>query len=266
MFALSIALTLDRLETLKADLLKALPDVKSSHRCEALARGLGFGSYAAARASSIKQETPASTVDGEAFVAYLARHEFHVQAKPLYFAVAKAAIRAVAEANPQLTSIGIGIGRPTRINRRWQTTEERMAEFREARSYLLGDDNIDGFLASLAFLARVTPTKTIRQGTSSYWLKHIAENYVCTYPEGDRLGPVYVPNGILIAAALHSGFRMKVETDVGGWPDLNVCFNMSKKRLDDLDFEINPDGGRAQDRLWRETQRRMRGRYGLVHA
>ncbi|WP_206245417.1 hypothetical protein [Novosphingobium terrae] len=266
MFALSIALTLDRLEAIKSCLLKALPDVKSSHRCEALGRGLGFSSYAAARASASGQEGPVVTVDGEAFVRYLARHEFHVQARSLYFAVAKVAIHAVAEANPQLTSIGIGIGRPTRIGRRWQTTEERIAEFRDGRSHLLGDDTLDGFLASLAFLARVTPTKTIRQGTSSYWLKHIAENYVCTYPEGDRLGPVYVPNGILIAAALHSGFRMKTAVDEGGWPELNVSFNMSTQGLNDLDCEIRPDGARAQDRRWREDQRRTRGRYGSVHA
>ena len=94
----------------------------------------------------------------------------------------------------------------------------------------------------------VRPTKTIRKGTGSYRLKHIAENYACTYPEGEKLGPTYVTNGVLIAAALHAGFRMKTYVDERGYDCVNVSFNMSKPCLDDLDCEIRPNGACAAHR------------------
>lgn len=110
-------------------------------------------------------------------------------------------------------------------------------------------------MASLAFVSRVERTRTIRPATNSYWLKHIAENYVCTYPDGEKLGPLYVPNGLLIAAAIHAGFHVKPHTDDYGGETLNAGFNMGKASLYDLDCEIRPNGGRAQARRERERQR-----------
>lgn len=91
---------------------------------------------------------------------------------------------------------------------------------------------------------RVARTRTIRDGTGSYWVKHIAENFDCTYPEGEKLGPHYVPNGVLIAAALHVGFKTKSHHDELGYHSLNVTFNMSKSCLEDLDYVIRPDSKR----------------------
>jgi hypothetical protein len=101
----------------------------------------------------------------------------------------------------------------------------------------------------LALLARVPKTKTIRSGTGSYGLKHIAENYVCEYPEGGELGPDYVPNGMLIAAALHMGFKYKTYVDDLGYDTQNASFNMSKAIIDELDAEIRPRTGFARDRV-----------------
>ena len=47
MFDLRIPVTLANIKMIKANLLRALPDVKSSHRVEAMARGFGFSTNAA---------------------------------------------------------------------------------------------------------------------------------------------------------------------------------------------------------------------------
>lgn len=89
-------------------------------------------------------------------------------------------------------------------------------------------------------------------------MKHIAENFKCTYPDGEKLGPHYVPNGVLIAAAIHAGFMTKSHFDELGYHTLNVTFNMSKPCLDDLDYEVRPDSGRSQDRRRDEERRRLK--------
>lgn len=266
MFILKIPASAGGIDLIKAELTHKLPDVKSSHRCEAIARGLGFRTYAAALAAA-KAETPITAhVRGDLFMAYLTDHGFDVRSESLYHAAAKIALREVSERTPKLTMWGIGVGRPRRKeDGRWEDFRDMNAKFRQDRAELVSDDAVEAFLTSLAFLARVTPTKTIREGTGSYWLKHIAENFACTYPEGEKLGPTYVANGVLIAAALHAGFKMKSYVDDLGYDDLNVSFNMSKPCLEDLDCEIRPNGALAQDRRHREEMKQYRRYpYGLV--
>jgi hypothetical protein len=244
MFVLDIAFTLDRLETIKADLTRALPHVKSSHRCEAIARGLGFRAYASAKAVPQSALPGRVSVCGEPFVAYLAKHDFSVSAEPFYRAGAKVALRDVATMHPKLTMWGIGVGRPRRkANGEWEDWQDRNAKFAEAREELMSDGAAEPFLTSLAFVAKVKRTKTVRNRTGSYRLKHIAENFVCNYPEGNRLGPQYVPNGALIAAAIHAGFQYKSYVDEFGYDDLNVNFNMSKPCIDELDYEVRSRPG-----------------------
>lgn len=259
MFILKIPASADGLEFIKTELTHKLPDVKSSHRCEALARGLGFRTYAAALAAAKAEMPIAAHIRGDLFKAYLSDHGFDVRPEWLYRAAAKVALRDVSERTPKLTMWGIGVGRPRRKeDGRWEDFRDMNVKFRQDRAELVSDGAVEAFLTSLAFLARVTPTKTIRKGTGSYWLKHIAENYACTYPDGDKLGPTYVANGVLIAAALHAGFKIKTYVDELGYDDLNVSFNMSKPCLEDLDCEIRPNGGRAQDRRHREEMKRHR--------
>lgn len=138
---------------------------------------------------------------------------------------------------------GVGIGQPHRNpDGTWQTLQQQYRHFIAARRELLSDDAAKQFLRSLAFLSRVKPTTTIRPGTGSYWLKHIAENYICSYPDGQELGPDYVSNGALIAAAVHKGFKIKTYLDDQGYEHSDACFNMSKRALNDLDREIRPRG------------------------
>lgn len=265
MFTLEIAVTPDRLNAIKGELNSTLPHIKSSHRCEAIARGLGFRTYSSARVIALTAAPDRVPVCGELFAAYLAKHDFAVSVERFYRAAAKVALRDIAKMNPKLTMWGIGIGQPQRkADGKWEDFKDRNAKFMEAREELVSDGAVGPFLTSLAFIAKVKRTKTIRDRTGSYRLKHIAENFVCTYPEGSRLGPQYVPNGALIAAAIHAGFQYRSYVDELGYDDLNVNFNMSKACIDELDYEIRPNGGHAQDRKRRAEIRRYR--YSLVTA
>jgi hypothetical protein len=166
-FILTIPMTSGRLKTIKVELTRALSEVKSSHRCEAIARGLGFSTYASALAATKSGTVGTAEVRGERFVTYLAEHGFKVSAKPFYNVAAKAALGDVAKRVPNLTLWGRGVGGPRRkSDGRWEDFREMNANFVQQREALVGDDAVAPFLASLALLTRVIPTKTIRSGTS----------------------------------------------------------------------------------------------------
>ncbi|MGH6847419.1 MAG: hypothetical protein ACREC0_08255 [Methylocella sp.] len=239
MFSLRIQCTSSILDALKNDLTKTLPHVKSSHRVEALARGLGFGSNAAIRTASQSANPTTTAVDGKAFLSYLSAHEFDAETIHLYRAAGRVAIEDVLKKIPQLSMNGFGVGRPARKpDGSREGLRERQSRLIESRKEFLSNGAVEQFLLSLAFLARVQPTKTIRPNTNSYSLKHRAESYACSYPEGDKLGPRYVSNGAFIAAAVHAGFAYKTYADEFGWYSLNVSFNMAKSSLDILNREI----------------------------
>ena len=206
---------------------------------EAVGRGLGFRSYAAPLAASKQPAPPVAVVTGAAFSGYLLEHGSQSEPAHFYRAAASIAIRGALDTIPKLHIDGIGIGRPQRCaDGTWQTSQQQYADFLEHRQECLGLNATEAFLRSLALLARIKKTKTIRLGTNSYRLKHIAENYASTYPEGGRLGPGYVPNGMLIAAAVHMGFYYRTYVDHFGRDAPNTNFNMSKTSIDDLDAEI----------------------------
>ncbi|WP_139139411.1 hypothetical protein [Sphingobium phenoxybenzoativorans] len=260
MFHLYISLTSVSLNIIKTALTNALPNVKSSHRCEAMARGLGYRTYASLLADLSSNAEIKANTDGLAFNHYLEQHDFSVSGSTLYRAVAKAALANVATLYPTLTSTGFGIGQ-------WRpgdTAIKRRLLFDKLRDEFFSDFSTEPFLASLAFVSRVQKTKTIRPATNSYWLKHVAENYACSYPDGEELGPIYVSNGLLIAAAIHAGFDVKPHKDEYGREALNAGFNMGKASLYDLDCEIRPEGVRARDRAARKRQQAAR-RSGYLH-
>lgn len=233
--ALRIAVTRSALDVIKADLNRTLPAVKSSHRCEALARALGFGTYAAARAATDQgADAGRREADGGAFAAYLAEHGFAVDTIPFHLTIGRAAMAEVLAAEPDLTMEGMGIGPWKRMGDRLENAEERRARFDASRAKLLTDGGIGQFLRALACVSRVAKTKGITGRNTSYGLKHLAEGLPCTYPEGQRLGPDYVSNGALIAAACHAGFRIKTHTVEGGRLFLNTTFNMSLRSLREL--------------------------------
>jgi hypothetical protein len=231
--------------------------VKSSHRCEALARALGYRTYATLLHPASHGSDAPATAEAMPFTAYLAGHGFKVAPDHLFRAVASGALRLVHDHEPRLTAWGTGVGELKRKDDgRWETQRERAVRLREERQELLSDCSTTPFLLSLALVSHIPATKTIRPKPTSYRLKHIAENYHGAYPDGGKLGPPYVPNGLLIAAAIHAGFQYRVYRRDSGYDDLNVTFNMAKGVVDDLDCEIRPQGATAQDR---ERRRAVRG-------
>lgn len=242
---------------IKNELTKALPEIKSSHRAEVLARCLGFRTNAALL--SVIDDEPTGFFDEKAASGYLEQRNQPVCLNPFRLAIGRAAISEATEKEHRLSELGIGNGPPKRNNDgTWESVREHFKRFREDRASLQSDDAVEQFLLCLAFLEQVPRTKTIRPGTGSYRLKHIAEKFPYRYFNGDELGPRYVQNGVFIAAGIHSGFQYRKFKDEYGYDALNVTFNMSKKVIDDLDCELRPDGALAQGR--------RRRRSGLIYA
>lgn len=264
MFELSIDITVEAVDAIKADLRRTLPNIKSSHRAEAAARGLGFVTYASLLEASHRTDPLRARADGGAFTGYLASRGFVAPGVYLYRAVARVAIERVRQKEYRLTRSGIGVGPPRlKQDRTWETVPEHGARFHQGRDELLSDHSTEQFLRALAFLALVPATQTVRPGTGSYRLKHVAEKYPCTFPEGGALGPNYVANGPFIAAAIHLGFRHRKFVDEQGYDQIGVTFNMPVALLEDLDCLYRPNGARAQDRKRRAEERDRRRRHVL---
>jgi len=77
---MKVQFSLTDIEHLKGELTRLLPAIKSSHRVEAMARGLGWKTNAALRAELARQEQQRN-VDDQAFTTYLRHHGF-VETKP----------------------------------------------------------------------------------------------------------------------------------------------------------------------------------------
>ncbi|UVK35794.1 hypothetical protein LHFGNBLO_006008 (plasmid) [Mesorhizobium sp. AR10] len=138
MFDLKIPFNQSALDSIKADLTRSLPHVKSSHRCEAIGRALGFSTYAAALAAAETETYVTVTVNGASFIGYLGRHDFGTTPKPLYRAAAKTVLSDLAVKHPKLTMWGIGVGRPQqKPDGKFENEREQFRRFLEARQELV---------------------------------------------------------------------------------------------------------------------------------
>lgn len=252
MFSLQMLIAFDeQIDSMKADLKKYLPNIKSSHRVEALARALGFKTYAALRARNLFLSPIEIEVNWSAFSDYLKEKGFHPTAKPLYLAAGRAAIRLILEMprlEPNLTYEGIGINTE---HHKGETAEEYRKRFHQARLDMLSDSSVVEFLRSYSVVSRIPHTRTITKKRGAYGLKHIAEKASFFYPDGEESPRHYVCTGTLICAALHAGFRYK---HIRG--SQSAYFNMRQSSIDDLDCEIRPDGAVAQARKVREIRKK----------
>mgnify|MGYP000300681177 CR=1 FL=1 len=219
-FKINILFT-EQIDSIKSDLTKYLPHIKSSHRVEAMARALGFKSYAALKAQDLFWEPIETTVDWNAFKNYLLDKSFECNAKPLYLAMARAASRLILEMpalEPELTTDGIGV--------------HRHSSFNHARYNMLSDEAVLGFLQAYNLVKKIDKTRTITNKRGSLELKRIVDQAGFTYPDGEISppGPVYM--GCLICGALHAGFWYKVSEA----PE-SVHFNMLQKSIESLEKE-----------------------------
>ena len=241
---MEITFTLTDIESLKRELTRLLPDIKSSHRVEAMARGLGWDTNAALRAG-LATRPMGRVPDQRPFEQYLRDHGFaDAPADTLLHAVARAkfpseyaAIQRVMEKNAELATWGYGLA-----GERSQPRAQRQAEFRQDREDMLTLERIGQFIRARAYLGLFGKRQSFNTKVSSYGLKHRAENF-----HRDRgLDYSYVSNGMLIAAALDLGFRVKPT-------GINAVLNIASKAGNagpetnaECSFVPVPPGGRKK--------------------
>ncbi|MGY4177772.1 hypothetical protein ACVIHH_003063 [Bradyrhizobium sp. USDA 4518] len=206
---MKLIITLTEVERMKDALREALPYVKSSHRAEALARGLGWPTNASMRAALAGSPVEARA-DEHAFLNYLRKHAFEVQSGSLTRSFALAGIRRAMDLEPALSHFGYRVPKD-----RDEAFEEAEMRFQSSRAEMLDDHAIDEFIRAAALLSRFGRRKSLNRRRGSYGLKHDAE----------RMTGGYVANGMFIAAALAMGFSaMRTHS---GSP--NAHFNISSK-------------------------------------
>ncbi len=127
--------------------------------------------------------------------------------------MAKDQIQKIIDILPQLTNFGIGIYDDGRKLSR----EEYKRKFDEEQATLL--NSLDDFVKACSWLNQISKIKSINRHRTSYGLKHVAEKHMG-----------YVTNGVFIAAAIHCGFKYKIND---GSP--NVMFNMSEKSIKEIE-------------------------------
>jgi len=110
---------------------------------------------------------------------------------------------------PNLTDFGIGLFEQDRE----LPHNEQKKKFKEEQKALL--ENTEEFERVCEWLYTVNKIKSINKNHTSYGLKHLAEKTIG-----------YSTNGTFIAAAIYSGFDIKIEKD-----SPNPMFNMSEKSL-----------------------------------
>lgn len=115
--------------------------------------------------------------------------------------------------NPKLATGGYGLP-----GNRSQPRTEREAEFRRDREDMLTPEGIGQFARTRTYLEPFGKRQTLNPKVSSYGLKHRAESF-----HRDRgVEYSYVSNGMLIAAALDLGFKVKPE-------GINAFLNIASK-------------------------------------
>jgi hypothetical protein len=227
-----ISIGLSTIDSLKAEMLQALPHIKSSHRVEAMARGLGWSTNAAMRAD-LAHGTALRTVRSDAFATYLA--ERHLTAWPRCFVdtVLKALIRAVMDAHPELTHHGFGVYEEQRIS-----SQERQTRYETSRAEMLSARALGEFERGWDFLESLERTKAPTRVFTSYNLKHTAERWHRHRGIEGRWERAYVSNGMLLAAAVALGLQVKRANRVSFVGFLNVSTASARDR--DPERQIPP--------------------------
>jgi hypothetical protein len=204
---MTMQLTSHDVDGIKRELGHLLSDVKSSHRVEAMARGLGFQTNASLRAL-LQNGQADCTVGDSAFETYLIDRGFP---KPPYATLTEAvsrvretqtrqAIAAVMDAFPELSSIGFDV-----YDGENKTESQRQADFEESRAQMLTSRYVEQFKHCVALLSTKPKSANFNTEFTTYKIKHAVERHL----EGLGIPNFHISNGMLIAAAAHLGFQIK---------------------------------------------------------
>jgi len=218
---LSIDVSQTDIEQIKDDAREAFPGVKSSHRVEAISRGLGFATNAAMRVAVGGGSVRVDIYEG-VFVTYLHEHGFEVQGHAFLRICAFVAIRGAMAHTANLTHFGLGT-----IAARRKTTQEQQFEIVAGRKEMLSNSSADEFLLALEYISRLEKRKSLNKNSTSYGLKHMVERYEGEYRKSGRIAIGYVSNGMFIAAAIHAGLDMAPSH----YGSPNAVFNISQRSL-----------------------------------
>lgn len=228
MFFLHVTITPEAVVSLKTDLAKTYPHVKSSHRVEALARAFGFSTFAAMLATSKDYSEPSAQLNWDAFNAYLTSHGFNVIAPPLYIAVARVVLQQLLPLVPELTMHGLGVNPAIRDPEgKEETSQEHVVRFRVSRSQFSDERAARQFLCAVEVMTKIKPLQSINKKADSLMLTRLVEGHEYACPDGQRLKEDYVSDGAVIAAAIYAGFAYEKH-------GVNAVFNMSQKSIDAL--------------------------------
>jgi hypothetical protein len=261
MFTKPIYVTMESIASAKVILRELLPSVKSTHRAEAVARCLGFRTHATLIALLKTEDRRVVQFAPDSFVKFLRDRGQEVSLRVAYKLLAHSAILNVLEINHKISTWGYGFGQPQRTKGgKYETPTEKYQRFQRDQNELKSAAITESFMMCLPLLAEMNATKTIRRGTGSYTLKHIAERMPIFLLGDEPWTQNYVSNGTLIAAALYMGFKFKSYKDDLGYDHINVDFNMSKAIVDAVNIRVRPDSGRAQDAM-RQTIKFQLGNY-----
>ncbi len=227
---MKITVTLASIEYIKADLRAALPTAGSCHRVEALARGLGWNTYAAMLATVSRNQVECEVKPG-AFVAYMTAKGVQAAEDLLFKTACRIQVRTVMAAQEQLTRFGFGVYEGHRL-----PVPEWRIRLAEERASMLSDEGIAEFIRARDYLALLATIKTVNRKHTSYGLKHAAERHHRRGAYANQTAKAYVSNGMLIAAAYQLGLRVSRAS----WSSPNAHFNVSSRSVRTLDSTLKP--------------------------
>jgi hypothetical protein len=201
-----VTLNTDDLPSIKAYFHRSLPDHKPSFRIEVAARGLGFTTYGGLR-DALSAGAVTVSADDRRFCAELGI-PFEIDERfnrILSRALARIELHRVLDAHRLLTQRG--------FDSAWMRVsgemDKRLTMLEERRKEAYEDDwSFDQFELAWIYLSQQQMIKSVNRRTSSYGLKHRAENLMREFGHFRPLGN-YVSNGMLVAAAYALGFEVR---------------------------------------------------------
>ena len=236
---MKVVATTKTVDAMKAELRRILPETKSSHRAEALARGLGWATNAAMRGALAHGRTE-RLLDPTAFENFFDVRGLDNPRRAILDAVLRAQVRAVMSAYVQLTHHGFGI-----FQRGVLSPAERLVQYIEQREEMLSVPALEEFGRACEFLAGLDRTSAPTRSFSSYNLKHSAERWHRHRGIEGRWNREYVSNGMLLAAAYHLGFQVKRASRDAFTGYLNVS-TVSVRALDEMRKPPLPQPGAGE--------------------
>jgi hypothetical protein len=230
MFTFNFRLKELELIQLGSELERELQDVPSNVRWRALSRSFGFSSLAALK-TRLSFEPIVQPVDIKTFRDTIESDGYSAHSLGLFRAVSRLTLRHVVNDNPLLNYEGWGPGsRRKSASGEYESLKQIKSRVERSRKDLV-EEHVEEFILGYNLVSMIDKRAKSNPNSSSYHLKHLAEQIPVVFADGHTYGPSYVSNGSLIAAAIAAGFNCRSSrvSELESYP--NVTFNMSMPSL-----------------------------------